>query len=219
MDGQENIIDTLMSGAETGDNGNQSYTQDDENRARNMAADILRKQGMKQTVNEGQGYGKKIDEIDSKYTKTIDALKAEIESLKGTLQSTASTVDTHSNKLLTDNIVNEEINLSKDEVLAPYFNQQLVRNTFLANLRGDSQKGIAPKELTPYESLAIAKFYDLAKENAELKTKINRRQEMKDLSFDTVVSPYASVDRSSNVKDAKSAKQAALDYARELDGN
>ena len=222
MDG-ENITDILLQNADVGNQdpfepGSPEYNQELENRARNQAAEILRKNQVKQSTSEVMGAAKQINELKSVYDKTIAELKNEIAELKGGFKSTSATVDSLSNKYLTDNIIAEEQNLAKDEVIAPYFDQTKVRNTFLANLKGDPQKGIAPKELTPYEAWAIANSYDLAKENAMLKSKIQKRQSLQNLSFEDI-QPYGGVDRSPKVNDSRSAKQAALDYARELDGN
>ncbi len=220
----ENIIDSLLSNAD-GYNAEpdsftqQTYTQQDESRNRNQAAEIYRKEMMQKTAQEGQAFGKKLSEIEANYKKETEALKAEVAALKAGQQSVSSTIDTLSNKQLTDNILAEEKALSQHEILKDYFDQTVVRNTFLENLKGDPQKGIAPKELTPYESLAIAKFFDLAKENQALKSQIRRKKDLQEMVFDTEISPHSQVDRFSNVKDSKSAKEVALELAREYDGN
>lgn len=220
-----NIVDTLLNDGLNNDasyliedEANNTYTQLDENRNRNAAAEIIRKNQMQQSVNPNTTVDKITQEIDKKYAAKMEALQNKINELEANHKSIDATVSTMSDKVMADNIIGEEKELANDEIIAPYYDQKVTRETFLKNLKGDPNKGIAPKQLTPFEAWSVSSAYNLAKENKILKEKLERIESRKNMKFEEDIAPYTQIDESANVHDRKSAKAEAMRRAQILEG-
>ncbi|NTW31054.1 MAG: hypothetical protein HGB12_00195 [Bacteroidetes bacterium] len=146
------------------------YTKADENRERERAAQALMQERYKVSSNN-DSITKEMQDMKNlvmKIAKEKEDLKNEISQLKGHVTTVSEENNQRALKEIMDIIEKEKSGIKADEVLSQYYNEQDI----IQNLQKNSAIG---KVLTPKEQLAILNFENVAKENAELKQKLENR--------------------------------------------
>lgn len=153
--------------------GTENYTQYDEYQARKRAEEavIQETNRAREDYNRSNNIAKELNDTKSmvaRIAKEKEDLKREIEELKGHVNSVKDSDYQRGLKETMNLIDNEKNKIANDPILSKYYNEQEIMN----NLKKNYTIG---KILTPSEQLAIDKFEEIAKENEELKNKLNNR--------------------------------------------
>lgn len=152
---------------------NMNYTQYDEYQARKRAEEAVVQETnrAREDYNRSNNLAKELNDTKSivaRIAKEKEDLKREIEELKGHVNSVKDSDYQRGLKETMNQIEMEKKQIMDNPVLSKYYNDQEVFD----NLKKNYTIG---KILTPTEQLAILKFEQLAKENEELKSKLNNR--------------------------------------------
>lgn len=190
------------------------YTKEDENRSRKLAEDMLRRESARQTADQAKAYNSRISsEIEqlrqekASMKAEMDALKNEILGVKSGYGALKGDIDTHTERMIIDEVNKEEEALLQDPVYGSLYD----RNTIRKVLADEARNG---RVLTPKEALALKEFDRLARENAELKQTIDHRKRFFENPIGISASRVSESAELSGVNDLSSATAYAKKLAK-----
>lgn len=148
----------------------QSYTKADENKERERAVQALMQEKVRTDSNNNnlEKEFKSMKDLVLKFAGEREELKKQLEEIKGHVSSVKDDNYQRSLKEIMDKVKKEQDEIISDEVLSTYYNEQELINALQKNAN-------IGKVLTPREQLAIMNFEKVAKENTELKQKLDNR--------------------------------------------
>lgn len=198
-----------------------TYTKEDESRARKAAEEAVRRESARGVADKARTYGTQINaELEAlkaereaikaereEYRRTQAAMKAEMDALKNSYTSVRGDIDTHTERMILDEVAKEEEQLINDPTIGSLYDRSAIRKILADEAR-------AGRILTPKEALALKEFDRLAKENAELKQTIDHRKRFFENPIGIPASRVADSAELSGVNDLSSATAYAKKLAK-----
>lgn len=204
--------DTLIKsafGADSGDDLN--YTYDDEEKSRRAAELSFQQNRIKAVADSSKhnadAVSKIIGQVKKDYESKLDQLRNEMMELKQFRANSASKIDKFDERMILDDVNREESQITSDPVIGSMYDSAEIQKMLV----DQAGKG---RVFSPYEMLAISKFYTQAKELAELKESINAKREL--MSAPLFSRPRIDEGYEKRLSNVKSEDEAMAMFYRDL---